>query len=176
MEEKILRTQEIFKGRVVHLVVHDVLLPDGAESKREVVQHPGAVAVVALDAAGDVLLVRQYRIAAGMITREIPAGVLTAGEQPEACAIRELQEETGYRPGRLESLGGIYTAPGYTTEYIHLFLAADLQESRLDGDSDEFLSVERVPLKTALHYVESGVITDAKSQVALLRLSRRMGL
>jgi ADP-ribose pyrophosphatase len=144
MRETITHTESIYSGRVVKLVVHDVELPDGNASKRELVQHPGAVAVVALDADNHVLLVRQYRIAADQIMLEIPAGTLNPGEDPEVCAVRELQEETGYMPGHIEKIGGIYVAPGYTTEFIHLYLATDLRESRLAQDEDEFIELDRL--------------------------------
>ena len=141
MHETILKTDEIYKGRVVNLVVHEVELPDGQHGKRELVRHPGAVAIVALDPDQNVLLVRQYRIAADRILSEIPAGTLNPGEDPQVCAIRELQEETAYKPGQIEKIGGIFVAPGYTTEFIHLYLATDLSESRLPGDEDEFIEV-----------------------------------
>lgn len=176
MREKITHTEAIYSGRVVTLVVHDVELPDGKPSKRELVQHPGAVAVVALDAEQNVLLVRQYRIAADQIMLEIPAGTLEAGEDPQVCAIRELQEETGFLPGTIEKIGGIYVAPGYTTEYIHLYLAKDLSASKLDQDEDEFLELNRVPLAAALRMIEAGEIIDGKSISALLLVARRLGL
>ena len=176
MHEKITHTESIYSGRVVKLVVHDVELPDGKSSKRELVQHPGAVAVVALDAEQNVLLVRQYRIAADQILLEIPAGTLNPGEDPEACAVRELQEETGYRPGQIEKIGGIFVAPGYTTEFIHLYLASDLIDSKLAQDEDEFLEVERLPLAEALKWVEQGDIIDGKSISALLLVARRLGM
>lgn len=176
MHEKITHTESIYNGRVVKLVVHDVELPDGKPSKRELVNHPGAVAVVALDAVQNVLLVRQYRIAADQILLEIPAGTLNPGEDPQVCAERELQEETGFRPGSIEKIGGIYVAPGYTTEFIHLYLATDLTESRLAQDDDEFIEAERMPLTEALNYVESGQIIDGKSIAALLLVARRLGI
>nr|PZN51719.1 MAG: ADP-ribose pyrophosphatase [Chloroflexota bacterium] len=176
VREKIVRSEEIYHGRVVNLVVHEVELPDGKHSKRELVRHPGAVAVVALDDQQQVLLVRQYRIAADQILHEIPAGTLDPDEGPEACAVRELQEETGYKPGRIEHIGGLYVAPGYTTEFIHLYLATDLQESRLDMDDDEFLEVKRVPLAEALNMIERNEIIDGKSIAALLLVARRMGI
>jgi ADP-ribose pyrophosphatase len=176
MEEIILSSEEIYNGRVVKLALHQVRLPNGEEAKREVVRHPGAVAIVAFDANGDVLLVRQFRLAAGKILSEIPAGTLNPGEDPLECAIRELQEETGYKPGKIEALGGIYVAPGYTTEYIHLFLATDLIESKLAQDIDEFLEVDHVPFKDALAMIERGDMPDGKSNVALLRVARRMGV
>ena len=115
MHEEILTTTNIYDGRVIKLSLHDVRLPDGSEAKRELVYHPGAVALVAVDADGKLLLVRQYRIAARRVMLEIPAGTLEAGEPPDVCAVRELQEETGYKPGHLHKLGGIFVAPGYTT-------------------------------------------------------------
>lgn len=176
MKETTLRTERIYSGRIVKLDVIDVRLPDGKETTREIIRHPGAVALVALDAEQRVLLVRQYRNAADKILLEIPAGTLHPDEAPLACAERELQEETGYRPGKLEPLGGIYAAPGYTTEFIHLFLATDLSESRLAMDDDEFIEVERLPLPEALAMIEQGVIADGKSVVGLLRVARRLGV
>ncbi|MFN8447424.1 MAG: NUDIX hydrolase [Anaerolineae bacterium] len=176
MKETTLRTERIYSGRIVKLDVIDVRLPDGKETTREIIRHPGAVALVALDAEQRVLLVRQYRNAADRILLEIPAGTLHPDEAPLACAERELQEETGYRPGKLEPLGGIYAAPGYTTEFIHLFLATDLSESRLAMDDDEFIEVQRLSLPEALAMIEQGVIADGKSVAGLLRVARRLGV
>jgi ADP-ribose pyrophosphatase len=159
---------------VVHLVVLDVALPDGGTAKRELVRHPGAVAVVPL-IGDDVLMVRQFRVAAGRVMLEVPAGTLNPGEDPRLCAERELQEETGFRPGQLESLGGIFVAPGYTTEFIHLFLATDLLESRLEMDDDEFIELVRMPLENVLAMIDRGEIEDGKSTSALLKVARRLG-
>lgn len=176
MNEKILNTQEIFKGRVVHLCLHDVELPDGKTAKRELVHHSGAVAIIALDEADNVLLVQQFRIGAGKVLNEIPAGLLEPDEDLQDCAIRELQEETGYKPQHIEAMGGVYLAPGYSTEYIHYFLARSLVYAPLPGDSDEFIQLNRVPLQTALTMIDSGEIVDAKSITALLRVARQLGL
>ncbi len=176
MQETILKTEEIYSGRVINVSLLEVSLPDGARAKREVVQHPGAVAIVALAPRRKVILVRQFRIAAEQVLSEIPAGTLRPNEPPDRCAIRELQEETGYKPNKLESLGGFYVAPGYTTEYIHLYLATDLTESRLDGDADEFIEVQQVPLKQALAMVERGEIVDGKTITGLLRVARLLSL
>lgn len=173
MRETIIHQQQIYSGRVVTLSLLDVTLPNGEAGTRELIQHPGAVAIVALDSDDNVLLVTQYRIAADKILREIPAGTLKLGEDPFVCAERELQEETGYKPGKLERIGGIYPAPGYTTEFIHLFIATDLTESRLAMDDDEFIEVERMPLADAIALVDSGEIADAKSVAGLLRAGRR---
>lgn len=176
MIEKVLNEQSVFSGRVIKLSVLDVELQDGSQSKRELVKHPGAVAVLPIDAEGNVLLVRQFRIAAGRVLTEVPAGTLNVGEDPLLCAERELQEEVGYRPGKLESLGGIFVAPGYTTEFIHLYLATDLQEARLEQDADEFIEVDRVPFAQVIDMIERGEIIDGKSIVCVLRAARKLGL
>ena len=176
MEEEILHREDIYQGRVVSLSILDVRLPNGEQAKRELVRHPGAVAIVPLDDAQNVMLVRQYRMAAAKVMLEIPAGTLKPDEEPELCAERELQEEVGSRPGKLERIGGIYVAPGYTTEFIYLFLATDLQESRLNMDDDEFIEVERVPLPEAVAMIERGEIIDGKSIAALLIVARRLGI
>jgi ADP-ribose pyrophosphatase len=176
MQETILDTETIYDGRVVKLEVRRVRLSDGQVQKREVVRHQGAVALIALDEQQNVLLVRQFRSGAQQVMLEIPAGLLEAGELPEACAVRELQEETGYKPERLEYLGGFHPTPGYTTEYIHLYLASNLSEAKLAGDADEFIEVERLSLAQALVMIERGDITDGKTLVGLLRVARRLGL
>lgn len=176
MQETITATRKIYKGRVIKLDVHEVRLPDGNLSKREIIQHPGAVAIVALDPDQNVLLVRQFRLAANKILYEIPAGTLEPGEAPDVCAERELQEEAGHKPGKLESLGGFFVAPGYTTEFIHLYLATDLIEAKLDGDKDEFIEAERVPFSEAIAMIERGDIVDGKTINGLLRVARRMKL
>jgi ADP-ribose pyrophosphatase len=176
LDEKILHTEQIYSGRVVKLQILDVELPDGKQAKRELIRHPGAVAIVALDSDQNVLLVRQFRIAAGKILSEIPAGTLNPEEAPDVCARRELQEETGYLPEKLEALGGFYVAPGYTTEFIHLFLATNLTASRLAGDEDEFIELDRVTIPEAVAMIERGEIIDGKSISGLLRVARRLGL
>lgn len=164
----------IYEGRVVRLYVDDVRMPDGKTARREIVRHPGAVAIVPFDKDGNIVLVRQYRYAAGRALLEIPAGTLDAAELPDVCAIRELQEETGYRPGKLERIGGIFVAPGYTTEYIHLYIATDLTESRLDMDDDERIEVIRLPMSEVVARIRSGEIADGKTISAVL-LAKELG-
>lgn len=176
MQEKIISTEHIYDGKIVKLDVHQVELPDGRESARELVNHPGAVAMVALDNEQNVLLVRQYRIGAGKVLLEVPAGTLSPDEAPIVCAERELQEETGYKPGTLEPMGGFFVAPGYSTEYIHLYLATDLKESLLPHDDDEFIELERIPLVDTPQLIESGEICDSKTVASLLRVARKMGV
>lgn len=176
LDEKSLSRQPVYQGRVVKLDLVTVELPNGETSLREIVTHPGAVAIVALDDMRRVLLVRQFRLAAGRVMLEIPAGTLEPNEAPIVCAERELQEETGYKPQKLEPLGGIFVAPGYTTEYIHLFLARDLVESRLEMDGDEFIEVVKLPFDDVLAKIDLGEIQDAKTITALLRVARLLEL
>lgn len=172
MQEKIYHVRQVFRGKLLELSVHDVRLPDGRESVREIITHPGAVGVVAVDADDRVILVRQYRLAVDAITYELPAGMLEADESPRACAIREMREETGLKPLNLRSLGGLYTAPGYTDEYIHLFYAIEFDEAPLPQDEDEMLEVVRVPFDEALVMLEQGDINEAKTLCGLLRVAR----
>lgn len=164
-------SQEIYKGRIVRLLLNTVRLPDGHETIREVVRHPGAIAMVPLLPDGQVVLVRQFRAAIQKVTLEIPAGTLDPGEEPLVAAARELQEETGYFPGKLTSLGGIFVAPSYSDEIIHIYRAEDLQDSRLHHDKDEFIDRIIMPLPVALEKVMSGEIQDAKSVTGLLRVA-----
>ena len=173
--EKVLQTEPAYEGHLVKLYVDTVQLPDGGQSKREIVRHPGAVAMVPLLDDGRVVLVRQYRHAAGKVLVEIPAGTLEPGEDPLRAAERELQEETGYKPGSLERLGHEYAAPGYTTELIHLFLATELVPSALDQDADEFIEVVTLPFEEAVAQVMRGEIEDSKTMLALLLVARRLG-
>jgi len=159
--------REIYRGRVVHLFVEPVTLPNGHQFELEVVRHPGASAIVALTAADEVLLVRQYRHAVGGYIYEVPAGKLD-GEAPEVCARRELIEEAGVEAGRLEPLGSIVTTPGFSDEVIHLFLATELRPAHQQLEPDEVLTVEKVPFATALAMCARGAIRDAKSMSALM--------
>lgn len=168
-------SEPVYLGKVVNLYVDVVRLPDGQQARREIVRHSGAVAMVPLLPSGDVVMVRQYRHAAGKVLLEIPAGTLEPDEDPEQAAVRELQEEIGYRPGKLTRLAGEYTAPGYTSELIHIYLATGLQESNLDQDDDEFLEVVRLPFDEALRRVEQGEIMDGKTIIGLLLAARRLG-
>lgn len=172
-EETLIKRHYVYEGRIVNLQLDEVRLPDGTHTKREIIKHRGAAGVVPLDHAGNVYLVRQYRSAAAIKTLEIPAGVLDGDESPTTCAIRELQEEINFRPGTLESLGGFYVAPGYTTEFIHLFLAYDLIPSELVGDSDERIEVVKLPLSEAVALIETGEIVDSKSIIALMKVQSR---
>lgn len=164
----------VHEGRIVRLSVDTVRMPDGSITERELVRHVGAAAIVPLlgepgEPDPEVVLIRQWRYTTDGEILEIPAGMRDdPAESFEDCARRELREETGYVAGRLESLTPIWTTPGFTNERVHLFAAWDLGEGARDLDSDEFLELVRVPLATAVSWIGSGRITDAKSVAGLL--------
>jgi ADP-ribose pyrophosphatase len=164
----------VFRGRIVDLSVDRVRLPNGNVCDLELIRHPGAAAVVPVDGDGQVVLVRQYRYAAGGWLYEVPAGKLDPGESPEVCARRELEEETGIAAGKLTSLGWIWTTPGFTDERIWLFLATELTSARQALQADEVLSVHRLPFAEAVSLAQRGEIHDAKSICALLRSGCRL--
>ncbi|HSF68586.1 MAG TPA: NUDIX hydrolase [Nitrospiraceae bacterium] len=160
-------TKNIYSGRVVTLNIDTVALPNGVTVELEVVRHPGAAAVVPLRDDGTVVLIRQFRHAAGGFIYEIPAGKLHPGEEPTACAARELEEEIGYRAGRFELLSSIFTAPGFTDEVIHIYKATELTAGRQQLDRDEVLEVIELSLSEAMRLIEAGAIKDAKSIIGL---------
>jgi ADP-ribose pyrophosphatase len=168
--------RRIYAGRVVQLDVDTVRYPDGSMGEMEMLRHPGAAAVLpfASDPRGadpTVLLIRQYRYATGGPLFEIPAGRFDPGEEPDACARRELQEEVGVTAGRLERLTTIWTTPGFTDERIHLFWAADLAAGAHAREPDEFIEVVPKPLSAVLGMVRSGEICDGKTVVAILYMA-----
>jgi ADP-ribose pyrophosphatase len=163
------------RGHFLEWWSHGVTLPNGQAIDIDVVHHPGASAVVPFLDDDRVLLIRQYRFAARGELWEVPAGKLDAGESPEICAARELEEEAGVRAGRLESLGPIWPSPGFTDERIHLFAAFELEPARQRLEDDEVIETVEVPLDEALEKVWSGGISDAKSALALLLSARRVG-
>ena len=152
-----------------------VTLPNGRLAELDIVHHPGAAAVVPFVSAEDVLLIRQFRHAAGGTILEVPAGKLDPGDTPEACAARELEEEAGRRAGHLEKLGWIFTTPGFTDEVIHLFAAFELETVPTRHEDDEVIDVLRLPLAEALELVWRGELTDGKSAMALVHAAHRLG-
>lgn len=169
---EIIERQEVYQGKVLSLELQTVRLDDGRTPVNEVVLHRPVVAMVPVDAEGQILLVRQFRAPAEANLLEIPAGSIDEGEEIEPAAQRELQEEIGMRAGSLRRLGGFYSAPGYCTEFLHIFLCEDLRESRLEADDDEQIEVERHSLTEALAAIASGEIRDAKSVAGLLLYAR----
>ncbi|AET61476.1 nudix hydrolase [Paenibacillus terrae HPL-003] len=166
LEEKTVSTQPIFEGKVITLQVDTVELPDGSTGKREIVKHPGAVAVLALH-EGKMLVVDQYRQAMGRCEVEIPAGKLEKGEDPMEAAGRELREETGYTAKSLKLLHSFYTSPGFADEIIHLYVAEELELGEMEPDEDEFLELFEVTLEEAQTLIREGRISDAKTILAV---------
>jgi ADP-ribose pyrophosphatase len=167
---RLVHSRPIHSGRVVEVAVDRVELPNGRTVDLDMVRHPGAAAIVPFISRTDILMVRQYRWAVGGFIYEIPAGKLDDGkEDPLLCARRELEEEVGHQAGRMEPLGPIVTAPGFTDEVIHLFMATELTPGTQALEADEILRVERVPFTTALDWALTGRIKDAKTLCGLLR-------
>ena len=172
---KVRLTRQVHQGHVINVRVDRVELSNGHTFDLDIIEHPGAAAVVPIDAEGNIYLVRQPRHAAGKALLEIPAGKLEKGEKPERCAARELEEEAGQRAGHLEALGSIYTTPGFCNERIWLFLATQLTATRQQLDAEEVIIVERMPFATAVKMAGSGEIEDAKTICALLRAQTALG-
>lgn len=169
LKETTLSSQKIFDGHILHVRLDAVRLPDGSEASREVVDHPGGVCVLALDAQDRALMVCQFRYPYGKVLWEVPAGKLEYGEDPEQAAIRELKEETGATAGEFASLGELYPSPGYCGEIIRMYFARKLTFGETHLDEDEFLNMERVPFDRLVERVLSGEIKDAKTIAAVLK-------
>ena len=165
----------VYEGPVVKVAIADVALPGGRNVPLEIIRHPGASAIVPFLGPDEVLLIEQYRFAAEGMIWEVPAGKLDAGEAPEVCAARELEEEAGHRAGRLEHLSSIFTTPGFTDEVIHLFAAHDLEPVAQRLEPDEVIRVVPTPFAEAIEMVFRGDIRDGKSALAILHAARRMG-
>ena len=173
LEEKELSRKYYFKGRIIKVREDCVRLPDGKDAKREVVEHPGGVSVVAVTDDNEILAVRQFRYPYKEVLLEIPAGKFDfVGEDPETAVRRELREETGATADTLIKLGVIYPSPGCYGENLHLFAAKGLHFGETDPDDDEFLEVERVPLKEFSKLVMDGKIKDAKTEIGILKIEK----
>ena len=168
MSFTILSSRQVYGGRAVGLRVDEVQLANGATATWEVVTHPGAVTLVPLDSEGRLWFVRQYRHSVAQEMLELPAGTLHPGEDPAACAARELQEEIGMAAGRLTKLGEFFLAPGYSQEHMHVYLATHLTPSALPGDADEDIAVEQIAVEDALNMAFAGHLPDAKTLAALM--------
>ena len=176
MEERQISREIKFEGRILKVCVDTVSLPNGKTALREVAEHPGGVAVVAVDEEGCVLTVKQYRYVFSEVLEEIPAGKLEAGEDPLAAAVRELKEETGAEADRMISLGRIFASPGCYGEILYLYLAEGLHFGEASPDEDEFLSLCRTPMQTMIDRVMSGEIEDGKTVIGILKAKELLGL
>ncbi len=171
--EKKISSEKVFDGVLLHVNRDTVKLPNGHETHREWIKHPGASAVIPYTPEGDIIMVRQYRYPVDQVTLEIPAGKLdSTDEEPLECAKRELNEETGYTAGKYTKLMTIATTVGFSNEYIHIYLAEDLNAGEMHPDDDEFLHLLRIPLAKAIKMVYNGEIIDAKSVSAILLVDR----
>jgi len=171
MSFKLLKSESLFQGRAFKIRRDTLKTPDGNEMKFDIVEHGGSVIIIPIDADGNMLFVRQYRHAAGKDLLELPAGTRDGDEPYDICAAREIREETGMAAGKLERIGDFYLAPGYSTEFMAVFLATELSHDPLEADDDEFLQVEKISVKEAIQMAERGEMPDAKS-LATLFLAR----
>lgn len=176
LTEKTLFSEKIFDGRILHIRRDTVLLPNGSQATREVLDHPGGVCVLALDGENRVLLVKQFRYPYEKVLTELPAGKLEYGEDPEQAALRELREETGAVPKKFRFLGELYPSPGYCGEIIRMYLAQELTFGETSLDEDEFLNMERMGFGALTEQVLSGEIRDAKTIAAVLKTKLLLGL
>jgi len=166
--EKVVSSKTLYRGKLLDLRLDEVLLSSGRRVRREIVVHPGASAILPIIEPGKILMVRQYRHPVGEVLLEIPAGTLRPGEDPMACAARELEEETGYRAENLTHLATIYPAPGYSSEILHIYLARDLRRGVQAPEMDEDISVMEMSVDQVLDGIRDGRIRDSKTIVAIL--------
>ena len=167
MPFEVVQREILYRGKVFNIRQDHVRLPDGKLAKWDIIDHPAAVTILPVDSEGLIWFIRQYRHPAGKELLELPAGVLEEDEDPEMGAQREIREEIGMSADDLEQIGSFFLAPGYSTEYMHVFLGRSLHHEPLAQDEDEFIRVEKMSYKQALETIELGGIQDAKSLVAL---------
>ena len=169
MPFEFIRSEILLQGRTFKIRRDTLKTPSGRETKYEIIEHGGSVVLIPIDADGNLLLVRQYRHATGADLLELPAGTREGQEPYEQCAAREIREETGMEAGQLKRVGDFFLAPGYSSEYMAVYLATELRHNPLQGDEDEFLEVIKIPLREANTLFERGEMLDAKSLAAWLR-------
>ena len=175
LRERLIGSDKVFEGRLISVRVDEVELADGTRARREFVEHPVAVAVVPMLADGRVVMIQQYRHAAGKVLWELPAGLVEEGEEPEECARRELGEEVGYEPGELIPLFSTFLSPGFSSEIIHIFLARDLRPVNVASEPDERIVAVPVPLAEAVQMVRRGEVQNAAAICGLLAVAERAG-
>jgi ADP-ribose pyrophosphatase len=168
MPIEVINQTTIYRGRAFNVRRDAIRFPNQNTVNLDIIEHVGAVTILPLDSEDCILFIRQYRHAVGMELLELPAGTLSPDELPEHCALREIREETGFAAGKLVKIGEFYLAPGYSTEYMHLYLATDLHPDPLPGDEDEFITLERIPIGQAYQLALNGGLQDGKSLAALL--------
>lgn len=172
--EKTMKSERVYEGRNINLRVDTVELPNKGYSKREVVEHPGAVAILAIDDEDNVILVKQYRKPAEEVLLELPAGKLEINEEPAVAAVRELKEETGYISKDIEFLFTYYTAPGFCDEKMHFFITRDIEKAETNFDADEFIEIVKMNKAEFVKMAEEGHIKDAKTVIAALMIDKKI--
>lgn len=167
LTEKTIREEQIYSGRIIDLVIEEVELPNGKTSKREIIKHPGAVAIIAITSENKMVMVKQYRKALNRTIVEIPAGKLEKGEDPQMCAKRELEEETGYKAVTLQHVISFYTSPGFADELVHLYFTDQLEKGTVATDEDEFVELMELSVDEAEKLIQAREIYDAKTAYAV---------
>lgn len=174
MKIQMLKSETIYHGRVFDVRIDQVRLPNGKVMQLDIVEHPGAVVLVPVDTTGRIWLIQQYRHAAQEELLELPAGVVEAGERIEEGALRELREEIGMNAGKIEKIGEFFTTPGYSTEYLYIYLVSELTPDPLRADEDEIIKVLPLPAEQVYSMAATGQIRDAKTLAALLLAQRHL--
>lgn len=173
-EEKTMKSDKLYEGKIINLRIDTVELPDKKYSKREIVEHPGGVAIVGVTDENEILLVRQYRKAVDKILLELPAGKIEVNEEPKETALKELKEETGYSTEKLEYLLEFYTSPGFSTEKVYIFLAEDMQKGEQELESGEYIDVESYKIDDLLEMIKKGEIIDSKTIIGIYTMKNRL--
>jgi len=173
LRERLIASKTVFEGRLISVSVDEVELTNGRRTRREVVHHPGAAAVVPMLPDGRVVMIRQYRHATGSVLYELPAGICNPGEAPEECARRELGEEVGYQAEEMERLFSVYLSPGYSSELIHVFLARGLRPVEAEADADEQVAPVALPLETVVGMIARGEVQNAAAVCGVLAAAQR---
>lgn len=167
MSYEVLKSQEVYSGKVFKIEKDEITLPDGRTTTRETVIHGGAAAMIPIDEDGNIIYVRQYRHSAKKMTLEIPAGTIEKGEDPYDCAMREIEEETGYKCDSMELLFKMYSAIGFCSEVLYIYLCGPLKKGVIHGDDDEFITLERYSPKESIDMIYKGEICDSKTIAAI---------